>query len=103
MKRPTAPQMAVGLMMVAYVAIFGTLALLRHQNLRTNALDLGYTDQAIWNTLHGRPFRFSTYLDADFRLDIPIQEFKEPDILLGYHVEPVLAALAPLYLSLIHI
>jgi uncharacterized membrane protein len=97
-KRPAAPQMAVGLMMVAYVAIFGTLSLRRHQNLRTNALDLGYTDQAVWNTLHGRPFRFSTYLDADFRLDIPIQEFKEPDVLLGYHVEPVLAILAPLYL-----
>ncbi len=98
MKRPSAPQVAVGLMMVAYVAIFGTLSLRRHQNLRTNALDLGYTDQAVWNTLHGRPFRFSTYLDAEFRLDIPIHEFKEPDVLLGYHVEPVLAALAPLYL-----
>ena len=46
----------------------------------------------------GRPFRFSTYLDAAFRLDIPIQEFKEPDMLLGYHVEPILAAIAPLYL-----
>jgi uncharacterized membrane protein len=63
-KRPGAPQVAVGVMIVAYVAIFGTLSLRRHQNLRTNALDLGYTDQAVWNTLHGRPFRFSTYLDA---------------------------------------
>lgn len=88
----------VSLLIVAYIAVLGTLSLRRHQNLRTNALDLGYTDQAVWNTLHGRPFRFSTYVDAAFRLDIPIQEFKEPDILLGYHVEPILAAIAPLYL-----
>jgi uncharacterized membrane protein len=60
------------LLIVTYVAIFGTLSLRRHQNLRTNALDLGYVDQAVWNTLRGRPFRFSTYLDAAFRLDIPI-------------------------------
>jgi uncharacterized membrane protein len=96
--RQCAPWGVLVILMVAYVAIFGTLSLRRHQNLRTNALDLGYTDQAVWNTLHGRPFRFSTYLDAAFKLDIPIQEFKEPDVLLGYHVEPILAAIAPLYL-----
>jgi uncharacterized membrane protein len=93
-----APHIAVGLLIVVYVAVFGTLSLRRHQNLNTNALDLGYTDQAVWNTLHGRPFRFSTYLDAAFQLDIPIQDVKEPDMLLGYHVEPMLAAIAPLYL-----
>jgi uncharacterized membrane protein len=97
-KRPTAPQVALGLLMATYVAILGTLSLRRHQNLDTNALDLGYTDQAVWNTLHGRPFRFSTYLDAAFRLAIPIQDFKQPDVLLGYHVEPILAAIALLYL-----
>jgi uncharacterized membrane protein len=86
------------LLVVGYVAIFGAMSLRRHQNLRTNALDLGYTDQAVWNTLHGRPFRFSTYLDAAFHLDIPIQQFREPDLLLGYHVEPMLAAISPLYL-----
>jgi len=93
-----APLLVVGLLVVAYVAVLGTMSLRRHQNLRTNALDLGYTDQAVWNTLHGRPFRFSTYLDAAFHLDIPIQEFKEPDMLLGYHVEPLLAAISLLYL-----
>jgi uncharacterized membrane protein len=92
------PQIAVGLLVAAYLLIFGTLALRRHQNLHTNALDLGYTDQAVWNTLRGRPFRFSTYLDAAFRLDIPIQDFREPGVLLGYHVEPVLVAISLLYL-----
>jgi len=93
-----APPIVVGLLIVAYMAVLGTMSLRRHQNLHTNALDLGYTDQAVWNTLHGRPFRFSTYLDAAFRLDIPIQDFREPGVLLGYHVEPILALIAPLYL-----
>ena len=96
--RRLAPSVAVGLLIVAYVAVIGTMALRRHQNLRTNALDLGYTDQAVWNTLHGRPFRFSTYLDAAFYLDIPIQEFREPGVLLGYHVEPLLVPISLLYL-----
>ena len=91
-------QATVGLLMVGYVALLGTMALRRHQNLRTNALDLGYTDQAVWNTLHGRPFRFSTYLDAAFTLDIPLAEIRQPDMLLGYHVEPLLAAISLLYL-----
>lgn len=93
-----APLLVVILLVVGYVAIFGAMSQRRHQNLRTNALDLGYTDQAVWNTLHGRPFRFSTYLDAAFHLDIPLQEFRQPDLLLGYHVEPILAAISPLYL-----
>ena len=96
--RHLAPLFTVGLLIVAYIAIFGLLSLRRHQNLRTNALDLGYTDQAVWNTLHGRPFRFSTYLDAAFQLDIPVQHFEKPDVLLGYHVEPILAAISLLYL-----
>jgi uncharacterized membrane protein len=90
--------LVVGLLVIAYTAIFGVMSLRRHQNLRTNALDLGYTDQAVWNTLHGRPFRFSTYLDAAFFLDIPVQEFREPGVLLAYHVEPLLAAASLLYL-----
>jgi len=93
-----APPGVAGLLIVAYIVLFGTLSLRRHQNLGTNALDLGYTDQAVWNTLHGRPFRFSTFVDAAFSLDIPIGQFRQPDVLLGYHVEPILALVAPLYL-----
>jgi uncharacterized membrane protein len=89
---------AVAILIVAYVAVFGMLSLRRHQNLHTNALDLGYADQAVWNTLHGRPFRFSTFIDAAFGLDIPIQDFRQPDVLLGYHVEPILAPISLLYL-----
>lgn len=84
--------------MIAYIATFGMLSLRRHQNLNTNALDLGYTDQAVWNTLHGRPFRFSTYLHAAFGLDIPFQGFREPGMLLAYHVEPLLVPISLLYL-----
>ena len=90
--------MVAALLVVAYVATLGTLSLRRHQNLRTNALDLGYTDQAVWNTLHGRLFRFSTYHEAAFRLDIPVQDIRQTDMLLGFHVEPILAPISLLYL-----
>jgi uncharacterized membrane protein len=92
------PLLVAILLTAIYIALMGTLSVRRHQNLGTNALDLGYTDQAVWNTLHGRPFRFSAFVDAEFRLDIPVQEVRQPDMLLAYHVEPILAAIAPVYL-----
>ncbi len=92
------PLAAVALLAVSYAALVGGMALRRHQNLHSHALDLGYTDQAVWNTLHGRPFRFSTYLDAAFALDIPIERIRQPDMLLAYHVEPVLIPISFLYL-----
>ena len=44
----------------------GWRAVERHQALLTNAEDLGFTDQVIWNFLRGQFFRFSTYQDAEF-------------------------------------
>ena len=42
------PLIVVGLLVVTYVAIFGTMSLRRHQNLRTNALDLGSATRVYW-------------------------------------------------------
>jgi len=46
----------------------------------------------------GRPYRFTTYVDANFDLDIPLAEFRHVDNLLAYHVEPFLVAISLLYL-----
>jgi uncharacterized membrane protein len=59
-------------------------------------MDLGYTDQVVWNTLHRRPFEFSTYENS--AIDLPLETFARTDHLLGYHVEALLAPIAPLYL-----
>lgn len=81
--------------------LLGGLALQRHATFQTNALDLGYHDQAIWNTLHGRPFRFTTYQQderASFAVDVPLAQIRDPHSLLSYHVEPLLLLIAPIFL-----
>jgi uncharacterized membrane protein len=87
-------------LIVADFLLLGGLALRRHNTFNSNALDLGYHDQAIWNTSHGRPFRFTTYRQderARFWIDVPLDQIRDRDSLLSYHVEPLLALIAPLY------
>lgn len=96
--RQTVANAALALSIAAYIATFGALSLQRHRTFGSNALDLGYTDNAVWNTRHGRPYRFTTYVDANFELDIPLTDFKHVDNLLAYHVEPLLAPVSLLYL-----
>jgi len=83
-------------LIIAYVIYFSWLAITRHAMFRSSALDLGYTTQVVWNTLHGRPFEFSTYENAP--IDLPLAQFKRTDNLLGYHVELLLAPISLLYL-----
>ena len=59
-------------------------------------MDLGYTDQVVWNTLHGRPFEFSTYENAP--IDLPLEKFARTDNLLAYHAEVLLAPISLVYL-----
>jgi uncharacterized membrane protein len=87
--------------MVADFVLLSGLALRRHATFNTNALDLGYHDQAIWNTLHGRPFRFTVYEQderAPFWVDVPLARIRDRTSLLSYHVEPLLLLIAPIYL-----
>jgi hypothetical protein len=74
------------------------LAVARHDDLRTNAFDLGYVSNALWHTAHGAPFRFTTLEGATFAADgIDVARVRRPHSLLAFHVEPVLLLLAPLY------
>jgi len=90
------PWFVLALLIAGYIAFFGWLSIRRHDAFETNALDLGYMTQAIWNTAHGRPFIFTTFESADYGLDIPIGDFRRTDMLLGYHVEPLLLLVAPI-------
>jgi uncharacterized membrane protein len=74
------------------------LAVARHDDLRTNAFDLGYVSNALWHTAHGAPFRFTTLEGATFAPDgLDVTRIRRPHSLLAFHVEPVLLLLAPLY------
>lgn len=75
-------------MMLLYAILFSWLAVARHEAFQSHAFDLGNMDQAVWNTLHGRFLRFTDMEVAGRVLTSR----------LAIHVEPLLAAFAPLYL-----
>jgi uncharacterized membrane protein len=70
--------------MAAYACGFGLLAALENRAFETGRFDLGNMVQAVWSTAHGRPLDV-TELDGD-----QINR-------LGAHVDPLLAAFAPLW------
>ena len=86
----------VYLAVLLYVVLFSWLSVLRHEAFQSNAMDLGYTDQVLWNTIHGRFFRFTTLEGA--LVDLPLDQIRRTDILLAYHVEPILLPISLLYL-----
>jgi uncharacterized membrane protein len=89
-------EVVVWLAIALCAAFFSWLAILRHQTFGSSAMDLGYTDQVLWNTRHGRFLRFTTLENA--RIDLPLDQFRRTDILLAYHVELLLVPISLLYL-----
>jgi len=69
------------LLFAAYTTVFLVLNFLRHYTFHTHALDLGYYDQALWNTAHGRWFANTL----------------KPFPLIGSHFSPLLLVTIPLY------
>jgi len=69
------------LLFAIYTAVFLVLTFSQHATFHTHALDVGYYDQALWNTAHGRWFANSL----------------KPFPLLGSHFSPLLVLVVPLY------
>jgi uncharacterized membrane protein len=69
----------------SYAAGFSALSILRHRAFQTGRFDLGNMVQAVWSTAHGNPLQI-TGLRGD-----QISR-------LAAHFDPILAALAPLWL-----
>jgi uncharacterized membrane protein len=72
------------LAMVGYATFFSLQLYLHYHSFGSRSLDLGNMDQAIWNTLHGRPFHQTNQPGATNRLSL--------------HVEPILLPVSLLYL-----
>ena len=70
--------------MAVFAVLFGALAAQEHRAFETGRFDLGNMVQAVWSTAHGRPLDV-TELDG------------EQINRLGAHVDPILAAFAPLW------
>ena len=79
---------AVGIAMLLFAVLVGMHSIVRQQSYHSDAFDMGNMDQAVWNTLHGHPFRF-TNRGADW---------EGPPTRLGIHVEPILLLVALFYL-----
>lgn len=75
--------LAIGLILL-YIVIFTWLALLRHASFDSSGFDLGIYDQVVWNTLHGRPFFYTT-------TGLPLLH-------LSNHASLILLLVAPFYL-----
>lgn len=75
----------VVVMMLAYGVYFSALSIQRHRAFLTNASDLGQIDQAIWNSLQGRPLEFT-------------RRTGEESIRLTDHVEPLFVLISPVFL-----
>jgi uncharacterized membrane protein len=69
----------------AYAAGFAALANLRHLAFETGRFDLGNMVQAVWSTAHGDPLAVTNLAG-------------EQTVRLESHVDPILAAFAPLWL-----
>jgi uncharacterized membrane protein len=85
--KTTGQQVTLALVLVlviVYVTLFSVLAVSKHDAFETSAYDLGNYDQTIWNTIHGRPFRFTNMPGMDSRLAL--------------HFEPILLPLSLSYL-----
>lgn len=82
-------RISVWALILAYVGLFGWLSLMRHWAFSTNAYDLGNVNQALWNTVHGRPLYFTNWRGVELTL--------ATDSRLAMHVEPIYFLIAPLY------
>jgi uncharacterized membrane protein len=83
-RRALSPTGAVWAGMAIYAAGFGTLAALEHHAFETGRFDLGNMVQAVWSTAHGRPLDMTELSGEQINR-------------LGAHVDPLLAAFAPLW------
>jgi uncharacterized membrane protein len=70
----------IGMVTIAW-AVFASTLVAQHRAYNSNAFDLGFFDQIIWNTSHGRWFQTS-FVEYTF---------------LGQHMQPVLLLFAGLY------
>src|SRR5688500_3205430 len=84
--------------LAAWAIAFSYLAVPRHAAGGSHAQDMGFTDQVLWSLLQGQGFRMSLYLGAaEWNTELAVAAVAQPESLLAFHFEPLLALLVPLY------
>ncbi|UCC89328.1 MAG: DUF2079 domain-containing protein [Anaerolineales bacterium] len=80
--------------MVVYMTVYGGLAIARHTSFRSNALDLGTMDQAMWNTSRGRLLE---YTPLSMAFDNTAADLSPNSRLVGGYLELIFLPLSLLY------
>jgi uncharacterized membrane protein len=75
-------QSLVWMLIILYTLLFASMSIRQHEAFQTGS-DLGVYDQVVWNTIHGRLFRFTV---------------EGLTISLAQHVEPILLPISLFYL-----
>ena len=78
------PKVLLWIATAAYAAGFGALSILQYRAYNTGRFDLGNMAQAVWATAHGHPLEITNLQGEQVSR-------------LGSHVDPILAAFAPLW------
>ncbi|MFN8459373.1 MAG: DUF2079 domain-containing protein [Anaerolineae bacterium] len=84
LQAPQLPDLLAWIFILLYIFTFTWLAILRHASFDSSGFDLGIYDQVVWNTLHGRPFFYTT-------TGLPLLH-------LSNHASLILLLVAPFYL-----
>ncbi|HEX2036252.1 MAG TPA: DUF2079 domain-containing protein [Chloroflexota bacterium] len=98
--RRQVPVFALALLIALYAITAGGLALRRHWNLESQALDMGYADQVTWNAAAGRGLRFTVFrgnVGAEHGQPLSYGPGADRDSLFAYHVELLFFPIAALY------
>ncbi|MGH2370325.1 MAG: DUF2079 domain-containing protein, partial [Chloroflexota bacterium] len=91
----------LAVMIIAYALGAGGLALRRHANLQSQALDMGYADQVTWNALQGNGLRFTVFrgqVGSELGRSLQYGPGADRDSLFAYHVELLYFPISLLYL-----
>ena len=86
---PTWASAVIWALVLTYIGLFSWLSVTRHQAFGTDAYDMGNVNQAMWNTVHGRPLYFTNWRGVELSL--------ATDSRLAMHVEPIYFLIAPIY------
>lgn len=90
------------LMALAIVA-YSILSIGKHETLKTNTMDLGGYDQAVWKLSHFEAPLSTIYADDISNGDVDVRDYSDEDIkqffpnMLGDHFEPILAVISPIF------
>jgi uncharacterized membrane protein len=72
------------ILIIAYTLFFSSYTILKHHAFQTTAGDLGYFEQALWSTIHGRPLYISLWDDIGTTT-------------LAHHFQPIILLILPIY------